>query len=580
MTEHTAPPDRPGSAPGRLVAGALSLVAAAMLAIVWYDDGTAARRGPAVLAPIDGLPDDVPGLGWVRIAAALTVLALLVVLAALWPAERRGTTEPARPAWWAAGMCGLAALATGLAAWRLGGHATAAVPQEALILAGAALAWAVVALGRAVRPATVAIAVVVAVAAPLGGPWWAYGRLIDRTTTDAAPPAGGAGPDRPGAVRWSHRALGSVALGRYVLLRDQIPDQHPRIVVLDAVTGAEQWSYRNTGGFVGLSGDPDSNTVVLSVNRDGAEELRAFDLPTGRPLWNRRDGGEVVGGRSNRFDSDGVVSPPSLLLLLDRRATRLRAVDPRTGARRWERAVDRDCAASAEYVRAGAVLVQTGLCYRRTVPAFRLDTGADAWTATVAPQAVHSTGPSRSAQVAGDTVALTVTDGERNTLVGLDPATGRERWRRVVRPGVLPMTVTGDRYVLAEQTASRRLVATAVDPATGRDVWSTPLTGEPRRTGDEELVAGTDGARWYLLTGVFPGGPGTTRLTVLDRDGTELGTGALDGCPKACAGGQILPADSAGIAAAGGTLVVLPSRFGIDRTVVGVAAGPAFSPAG
>lgn len=553
---------------GRLVAGALSLLAAAMLAPVWYDDGTVARRGPAVLAPIDGLPDHVQGLGWIRLAAAATVLALVLLL-----------TVTGRP-WWAAGLCGTAAVVTGVAAWRLGGQATSAVPREAVILAGAALAWAVVALGRGVLPGTVAVAVAVAVVAPLGGPWWAYGRLVDRTTATAAPPATGAGPDRPGAVRWSHPALGSVALGRYVLLRDQDPGDHPRVVVLDAVTGAEQWSYRNAGGFVGLSGDPASDTVVLSVNRDGAEELRAFDLPTGRPLWNRRDGGEVVGGRSNRFDSDGVVSPAGVLLLLDRRATRLRALDPRTGDQRWARAVDPECAASAQYVRAGAVLVQTGLCYRRTVPAFRLDTGADAWTATVAPRAVYSTGPSRPAQVAGDTVGLTVADGERITLVGLDQATGRERWRRVVRPGVLPMTVTGGRYVLVEPSAGRGLVATAVDPVTGRTAWSTPLTGEPRRTGDEELVAGTDGTRWYLLTGVYPGGPGTTRLTVLDRDGVALGTGALDGCPKACADGQVLPADSAGIAAAGGTLVVLPSRFGIDRTVVGITAGPAFTPAG
>ena len=48
---------------GAVVAAVLSLLAAAMLATVWYDDGTAARRGPAVLGPIDTAPDHVPGLG-------------------------------------------------------------------------------------------------------------------------------------------------------------------------------------------------------------------------------------------------------------------------------------------------------------------------------------------------------------------------------------------------------------------------------------------------------------------------------------------------------------------------------------
>jgi hypothetical protein len=76
---------------------------------------------------------------------------------------------------------------------------------------------------------------------------------------------------------------------------------------------------------------------------------------------------------------------------------------------------------------------------------------------------------------------------------------------------------------------------------------------------------------------VFPGGPGTTWLTVLDATGRPLGAAELAGCPRACTDGQLLPAESAVLAAAGGTLVVLPSRSGIDRDVVGIGDGPAFS---
>lgn len=600
---------------GRVVTGVaalLSLLSAAMLATVWYDDGAAARRGPAVLAPIAEAPNHVPGLGWVRTAAALAVIAAVAAAVALAarrprptptptptprpaneagalpdPKARPGTPvlplpdRPARPgaaAGWAALWAAAAATALGLAAWRLGGHATPAVPRTAVLLAGAALTWALAATRwRVAGPAALAVALVAAVAAPLAGPWWAYERLVDRTTTGAAAPAEDAsGPARPGAVRWHRPALTSVALGNYVLLRDRQPDRSPRIVVVDAATGAERWSYRHADAYVEPTGDPASGTVVLAVDRDGAEELRAFDLPTGRPLWNRRDAGEIVGSIP-RFGEDGMLSPPGVLVLLDQRATRLRALDPRTGAERWRRTVDPECASSAAYFRAGDVLVATSLCRSRTVPAYRLDTGADAWTAALSPVPVRSRGVDRPALLAGGAVVLQVSENERTVLVALDPGTGRERWRRDVRPGVLPATVTGGRVVLAEVDAADRLVAVAVDPATGRPAWTTVLPRQPRRTGSEELVAGTDGTRWYLLAGVLPGGPGTTWLTVLDSAGRPLGVGELAGCPRDCDGGQLLPAESAVLAAAGGTLVVLPSRFGVDREVVGIGDGPAFS---
>jgi outer membrane protein assembly factor BamB len=601
------------------LAGLLSLLAGGLLAAVWFDDGTVVRRGPAVLAGAEELAEHVPGLGWTRTAAVLGVLAVLTAVGALASRTRAA-------ALWAAAVGALAAAATGLAAANLAA-ATPAVPREAVLLAAATVTWALAAwvtpgrpadprlagpggpsrpgpaerrpadphpageggpgAERAVEPgsgrgrgavvAAAVVAVVAAVVAGVGGPWWAYGRLVDRTTTVAAVPADDpAGPAAPGGVRWSRAAAGSVALGRYVALREA-GGNHPRVVVVDAATGTERWSYRHRAAGVQLAGDPASGVLLLGLDRDGARELRAFDLPTGRPLWDRRDGGEPLGD-DGRFDSDGVVAPAGVLLLLDRRATRLRALDPRTGARRWERAVDPECAASAGLARAGDVLVLTSLCERTTVPAYRLDTGADAWTVTVADRPVRSRGSLRPPLVAGGTVGLLV-GGDTYTLVGVDAATGAVRWRRPAPPGVLPATVTAGRFVLAELDRAGRLAAVAVDPATGRAAWTTVLPRQPRRTGDEELVAGTDGTRWYLLAGVFPGGPGTTWLTVLDGAGRPLGVGELAGCPAACAGGQILPADSATIAGAGGTLVVLPGAFGLDRQVVGVGPGPAFRPA-
>ncbi len=598
-------------------AGLLSLLAGVMLAAVWFDDGQAARRGPAVLAPITGGPDDVPGLGWVRLAVVLTAVAVAAAVPALvfaWrlapapvrPAAARtgGVLPPApvappdRPvraaARRAAVLHGLAAVAAGLAAWRLEGRATPAVPQEAVLLTGAAVGWGLVAWAparqaRLARVAVVATAVAVAVAAPLGGPWWVYGRLVDATTAapepDPPPPLGesasrvpAGGPATPGAVRWTRPAAGAMTLGRYVVLQEPGVRGTPRIVVVDAATGAERWSYRHADAYVGLAGDPALGVLVLSVNRDGARELRAFDLETGRPRWNRRDAGEVVGRDLSR-GSGGVLSAPGVLLLLDRRATRLRGLNPYTGAQLWQRAVDPECAASADFVWAGDVLVVTSLCERTTLPAYRFDTGGDAWTATLADHPVRSRSTSLAAQVSGDdTVAVWVGDGNRYTLLSLDAGTGTPRWRRDLPSGFVDQTVARGRFVLVERPADRRLVAVALDPDTGRPAWTAVL---PRRWRgpDENLVAGSDGTRWYLLAGVLPGGPGSTLVTVLDAGGTVLGVGTFDGCAgRSCPPDRVQPTNSTTLYAADGTLVVLPFRAGSGRNVVGIGPGPSFVP--
>ena len=406
---------------------------------------------------------------------------------------------------------------------------------------------------------TVAVALVAAVAAPLGGPWWVYGRLAHATTTTAAPAATGAGPATPAAVAWSRGAGRAFLLGPYVVTREAAG-----VVVLDGATGAERWSYRYEDAAVELAGDPTTEVLVVRLDRDGARELRAFDLASGRPLWNRRDAGTVLGDEP-QWDTDGTVLPPGVLPLLDRHAGRLRVLDPRTGAVRWGRTVDPECAATGAVRRVAEVVVLTSLCEATTVPAFRLDTGADAWTATVADRPLRSRGSQRPALVSGGTLGLLV-GSETWELVAVDAATGAVRWRRPVRPGVLPATLLAGRFVVAEQDARGRLTAVALDPATGRAAWTTVLPPRPGATGDDELVAAAAGDRWYLLAS----GPGGTSLTVLDAAGSARGTTRFAGCRETCAEGQFQVADPTRVVATGGTLVLAPVRVGTGRGAAGL----------
>jgi outer membrane protein assembly factor BamB len=580
------------------VAGGLSLVAAAMLATVWYDDGTAALRGPLVLGPVEGAPDHVTGLGWTRTAAVATVLAVLVAVPALLsvlrsrprpprpgrvPAPPGGpTTTPPPPApahpgaeagavdpvpvVWAAVLSAAAAGAAGMAAWRLGVEATPALARVAVVLAGAALAWALV--PTRARVAVPVVALAVAVAAPLGGPWFVHDRLVTRTTTDAAPPATGtAGPVAPGRVLTGRDVADAGLAGPYAVLRVR-DTGWPRIVVADAATLTERWSYRKRDRYLEVAVDLAGGTLVI-----GDEvELRAFDLASGRPLWNRRDAAALVGG-SNDFD-DFALPLPGLVLLQDQRASRLRALDPRTGELRWTRTgLDGFCGASAEYARAGDVLVMTSLCTEGTVTGLRVADGTEAWRTELGP-GVRTTGSGRRPLVSGGVVGVWLGNLEVPELAGLDAAGGAVLWTRPSRAAVLPAVVAGDRFVLAEQGAGVRRRAVGLDPRTGRAAWTTPLPdvpASPDARSDQKLT-GTDGDRFYVLTGAYPGGAGSTRLSVVDGSGRLLGSARFDAA-------ELQPDEDGVLAGVDGRLVVLPTpRLGGGRVSV-LTDGPAFAPA-
>ena len=120
--------------------------------------------------------------------------------------------------------------------------------------------------------------------------------------------------------------------------------------------------------------------------------------------------------------------------------------------------------------------------------------------------------------MADDTLVVASSDDTAGVVLGLDPATGSERWRFDTGPGRLlrPVTGAGSVYVIGTD----HLVA--LDPDSGETKWTIGEFGElvdlPPEFGsgagdtwpvavaatDEEVVAVRGGAIWYALS-VDPG---------------------------------------------------------------------------
>lgn len=592
----------------RRVAGAgTALVAAVLLALRWYDDGSVRRAGLLVLAPIQDRPDDVPGLGWVRLAAALTVLAALAALALAtsrprpdpdWaarpihpdpdPSPADGATDTAGPAgpagtggtgeggvrgaemWWVVGSAGVAAVAAAVGAWRLGGPATAAVPAAAVVLAGCAAGVLLVSRGRgkAALATGIALAVVVALGATLGAPWFADGRHVRRTETGAAAPADpDAGPARPGRVGWTRDVRRAYAGGGYAVVAEDVGGAGLRVAVLDAATGRERWAYRHTDAFVDARIDPADGVLVLRRDRDGAYRLLAFDLASGRPLWTMSTEAEPLDDSAG-FDEDAQLLSPGVLLLREKES--ITALDPRTGARRWSRD-GLACLGGTGVARAGDVVVLTGLCRTRTVVAVRAATGETAWESEVSGTPGYTGAPGRPPLVVAGTMVLTLVgprESDPQRLVAVDTGTGRVRWSSDWRPGVLPAVVVGGRVVAVEYGRGT-LTAVARDPATGRVAWRTGLGAAGGEGVDQ--VAGSDGERLYLLSDPYTG---AVRVDVLDPDGRMAGTGSLPGCVnRVCTGTRVSLTGATTLVASGGALVVLSAGI---RPVAAITDGPAY----
>jgi outer membrane protein assembly factor BamB len=614
------------------VAVVLSASVAGLLAAVWLADGYVRRRGPAVLLAVP-VGSHVPGLGWCRLLPVLATVAVLVAGRAAvpvgwrWPARTSdldsGSSRRARrvrrvrrarrdgragSAGWAgraAGWHAVAAAAGVAAAVRLDGRATPAVTAVTVLLFAGAVCWRLVGLQRrALRPyrpggrarpaalaAPVVVLVVAAALAGVGSGWWFEGRHVRASTTaQAAPPGGDTGPVQPGAVRWQHRVEDAAHQDAYLLgggyaVVVEGPAPVRQVSVLDAATGRVRWFYRHDDADLVVWMEPVSGVLLVQADRDQVQWLHAFDLRTGHSLWNRRDSGHPLDNRLPPTIGQRML-PAGLLVLSD--LGRLRGLDLRTGAPRWQRAADPTCVATSDVLRAGDVLLLASLCRSTRLTALRADTGALAWTAPISATPVNLLESPRPVLVAGGVAVVQFTPpgtGEvaTDSLIGVDVRSGRVLWRRSIRTALHSMEVLGGRFAaLAVPTRPATpadplpLDLLRLDPGTGQTVRSTPVPPATAET-NTLLAAASDGARFYLLDAPATAGPGPIRLTVLDADGGLLGRAAFDRCTSRCRPGQVTTPDVGGLRADGGTLLLLTR--GDPAIVTAIGDGGAFRPA-
>jgi hypothetical protein len=468
----------------------------------------------------------------------------------------------------------LAAGAGVAAVLALGGRATAAVVAVSVLLAAGAIGWVLVGLrwrgwpayrtGRGGLAVTAPVLLVVAavVLATVGSGWWVEGRHVHASTTALPPPSGGdSGPARPGAVRWRGEIGLDVTVGAgYVVAKQRVGDGY-QVNVLDAATGRLRWFYRDDAA-ADVWMDGVASVLLLRVFRNGAVWLRAFDLPSGHPLWSRRDPGLPLA------DASEVVSarrplPAGVLVLTG--AAGLRGVDPRTGVQRWRREGDSRCPNLVTATRAMDLLLLRDRCAGGAVVALRAGTGEVAWRLPGDPEP-EPVPPWPQVRVVDGVAGMVFSDRDAIVvLTGVDVATGRVLWRRPLGPELGPVMVLAGRFaVLAADIRPgaprdpRRPDLLIVDPRSGRTVRDGPLPVALPTTANSESI-GSDGQRLYLLGNLPVPGPTSVRLTVFDAGGQLLGRASFAGCDSDCQPGQLpRPSSPPELQPVGGALLLLP----------------------
>jgi len=183
----------------------------------------------------------------------------------------------------------------------------------------------------------------------------------DHTTASALSPPADAGTATAAARRldltqrrWQlHEPTDSdvIPAGRYLVL---YTGDSQKVTVVDAGTGRERWHYRHSDvSLLRISVSQDKRTLALLFARDGntiklADEgfVLAFDLASGRQLWDRGASGIRVGPLpdTNALQSVGDVIVVSQENIASHAVENdLVAWDERSGARRWRWPVPAGC---------------------------------------------------------------------------------------------------------------------------------------------------------------------------------------------------------------------------------------------
>ncbi|MBM7791112.1 outer membrane protein assembly factor BamB family protein [Tenggerimyces flavus] len=206
-----------------------------------------------------------------------------------------------------------------------------------------------------------------------------------------------------------------------------------------------------------------SELVVVGREIEGDRVMTALDTATGNP------------GRTFSALGPTIVLSGSIGLTWDRSTTgceaRLVAQDVRTGKQAWERDVNTwDCVSESGYPLVdGKVVAGTTVNGKPTV--IDLATGEVRWTGQL--------DASPMALTDGTLLARTGDDSRAESLVGLDLADGRQRWKLDL-PGTLLVgdranaAVNGDRLAYTAPSTSQagpRRVVNVHDALTGEALW-------------------------------------------------------------------------------------------------------------
>ncbi len=199
---------------------------------------------------------------------------------------------------------------------------------------------------------------------------------------------------------------------------------------------------------------------------------------------------------------------------------RVTCLDVRTGTVQWSRSYEfqshsqhrlNSFAASTPAVDGERLYVSWTSGEKLELLALKLD-GEPAWRRDLgAFQAQHGSGAS-PLLVQGVLIVAKEHEGEDGFLVGLDPATGRDRWRiprRSVRASyATPVAFEPDGGPIQIVTASTAHGLTGIEPSTGRVLWSLEDLFEQRCVGSSGLVGRT------LIQAAGSGGGGKESVTV------------------------------------------------------------------
>ncbi|WP_256333477.1 serine/threonine-protein kinase [Streptomyces sp. cf386] len=308
------------------------------------------------------------------------------------------------------------------------------------------------------------------------------GRLPDPRPEPAPdPPADEPPPPRPRRRRrlLLVSALGALLLAVATTVTVVAVTAEPTPIEHDLPTGWRAWQAKVANKAAGETG-PFTNCAALDGGLicagDSMKAVR-FSLATGKVDWSHTvednpdpdsgtSEGELLGAANhrvftfaNRAGKNSEVSEYAV-----------QALDARTGALRWSR------------------------------PLPGMPPSVESGSARLVPEGL-----------------LLLLEGEENTYVLLDPATGKPRWKRSApaQDTCAVRAADGTGYLLCTDNNDSRTTVSRLDPATGKPRWTAKLPGGL-------TLAGRSGGRLVLLGQSYADSslPTQRRVTLLDADGT------------------------------------------------------------